>query len=264
MQTKNAKVPIDSEDSVNIEQKARKNPDILDKPSGLRYLPLLIWVVLFLNLVNSCSNSQKLKLAIQNKPYIYVQTLDGEIVKAKPVDSLHREEVVVKKFGENWLKVAYTWQNTPTMPKDDQFVSENAIQYPQSYYLASLAIVPGYREAYMKSTFEKYRKQFPFEKYLRGEYQSYVRIFNEPIIMTVKDEQGKIIPGMWDVKIVATRTHAQEKSIVAHEVLNRVIRLRAVKPSDDRYLWGDKTSDLGRLLNQMQKQGLQIIEITEF
>ena len=264
MPIKNAKVPIESEKSLNIEQKARKNPEIFHKPSGLRYLPLLIWVVLFLNLVNSCSNSQKLKLAIQNKPYIYVQTSDGEIVKAKPVDSLHREEVVVKKFGENWLKVAYTWQNTVKPDQDDHFVSENGIQYPQSYYLASLAIVPGYREAYMKSTFEKYRKQFPFEKYLRGEYQSYVRIFNEPIIMTVKDEQGKIIPGMWDVKIVATRTHAQEKSIVAHEVLNRVIRLRAVKPSDDRYLWGDKTSDLGRLLNQMQKQGLQIIEITEF
>ena len=228
--------------------------DPLNKPSPFRYLPLLIWAVLLFLLFNSCNNSKQLKLAIQNKPYIYVQTDDGSIVKAKVVAPFHREEVVIKEFVENWLKIAFTWQN---QEQKNYFVTERNVDFPLPFYLASLGIKPGYREAFMDGTAQKYAKKFPFHQYISGEYQSYVRTFSDPVVSPVE-------PGVWDVNIVATRTHARKNSIQAHEILNRVIRVQAIKPSDDHYLWGDKATELGLLLNQMQKQGLQIIEITEF
>ncbi|MDJ0647137.1 MAG: hypothetical protein QNJ60_00385 [Xenococcaceae cyanobacterium MO_188.B19] len=236
----------------------------LDKPNPLRYVPLLMWGMILLLLVNSCNNSRKLDKAIQNKPYIYVQKQDAEMVKAKPVNPLHREEKVLKDFGETWLRIAFTWQKTSS--KEKNYVTEKGVNYPIEFHLASLAIKPGIREAYMKSTYEKYRDQFTLAKYIANQYQSRIDIYYQPIVTAVQDESGAVIPGLWDVKIVAIRTHAQDKSIIAHEVFNRVIRLRAIKPSDEKYLWGDKTSDLslGELLNQMQKQGLQVIQITEF
>ncbi len=236
----------------------------LEKPSPLRYLPLLMWGMILLLLVNSCNNSRKLDLSIKNKPYIYVQKKDAEIIKAEAVDPLHRDKKVLQDYGENWLKIAFTWQKTSSTEKNH--VPENGINYPYRFHVASLAIKPGVRETYMRSIYEKYREKFPFEKYIANQYQSYVRVFEKPIVTEVIDEKGKKIPGLWDIKIVATRTHAQDKSIIAHEVLNRIIRLKAIKPSDDKFLWGEKTSnlELGELLNQMQKQGLYIVQITEF
>ena len=236
----------------------------LNKPSPLRYLPLLMWVMMLGILVNSCNNSRKLDKAIQNKSYIYVQKQDAEMVKAQPVNPLYRSERVLKDFGETWLRVAFTWQKTSS--KENSYVTERGVNYPREFHLASLAIKPGLRESYMKKTYEKYQKKFPFSKYISHQYQSRIDLYRQPTVIAVQDESGRVIPGLWDVKIVALRTHSQDKSIIAHEVFNRVIRLRAIKPSDQRYLWGEKTSDLslGELLNQMQKQGLQIIQITDF
>ena len=234
----------------------------LARPSPFRYMPLFILVVLLLNLFNSCNNSRRLNLAIQNKPYIYVQSKDGEIVKAQPVDPLYRDEVVIANFAENWLKIAFTWQKAPDPEKT--YVNERGVNYPYSFYLASLAMKPGYREAFMDATKKKYRKEFLFTKYISGEYQSYVRTFEQPIVSKVKDDDGNIIPGVWDVRIVATRTHAAGEAILGHEVFNKIIRLRAVKPSDELGVWGDGQTSLGKLLNQMQLKGLQVISVTEF
>ena len=238
----------------------------LARRSPFHYLPLLILAVLLLNLFNSCNNSRRLNLAIQNKPYIYVQTTDGEIVKAKPVDPLHREEVVIANFGENWLKIAFTWNNTRNQAQSTTktYVQERGTNYPYQFHLASLAIQPGYREAFMTATQKKYRQDFVFSKYISGEYQSYVRTFEQPIVTKVRNDDGDIMNGVWDVKIVATRTHAADTSIIGHEIFNKIIRLRAVEPSDEQGLWSEEPNSLGKLLNQMQKKGLQVVSVTEF
>ena len=238
----------------------------LARPSPFRFMPLSIWVLLLVIVFNSCNNTRKLNLAIKNKPYIYVQTKKGEIVKAKPVDPLHREEVVLANFAENWLKIAFTWNNTRNQAQSTTktYVQERGTNYPYQFHLASLAIQPGYREAFMDATKKKYRQDFVFSKYISGEYQSYVRTFEQPIVEAARNDDGDLLTGVWDVKIVATRTHAAGESILGHEVFNRSLRLRAVKPSDELGLWGDGQTNLGKLLNQMQKKGLQVISVTEF
>ena len=228
----------------------------LAQPSKFRYLPLVILGLLLLNLFSSCNNSRLLNLAIKHKPYIYIQTPEGKTIQGQPVEPWQREETVIAHFTETWLKTAFSWQNTP---EKGAYVNEQGVDFPNQFHAASIAIKPGYREAFLSITAQKYQKKFPFSKYISGQYQSYVRVFEQPIIIPVKGEQG-----VWDVKIVATRTHAAARSILGHEIFNRIIRVRAIKPSDEQYLWGQEETYLGKLLHNLQKQGLQIIEITEF
>ena len=236
----------------------------LARPSPFRYMPLSILVTLLLILFSSCNNSRLLKQAIQNQAYIYVQTTDGEILKAKPVEPLHREEVILANFAENWLKIAFSWHKVGKT--SENYVKENGVNYPYAFYLASLAMKPGYREAFMELTKKKYRQEFLFSKYISGEYQSYVRTFERPIVEEVKSKDGEIIPGYWDIKIAATRTHAAGKAPIAHEIFNKIIRLRAVEPMEEsekiQKIWGD--TELSRLLIEMQKKGLQVVEVTDY
>lgn len=196
-------------------------------------------------------------MAAKSQPYIYVaNATDGTTVEAKPKDPLYRPESVVASFTEDWLMLAYTWKEPPE--KGNAFVSERGIDLPYQLQAASLAIVPGYREAYLDSTAKQYQTEFPFRNYNTGQQQAYVRIFVPPKVKPVDK-------GVWDVTIVATRTHATGKSIIAHEIFNHVIRVKAIKSSSgDKKLWGDRDTQLGKLLNEMQLQGLQIIEINKF
>lgn len=230
----------------------------LSQPSKFRYSPLVIIGLLLLNLLTTCSNSRILRQVSENQPYIYVQNLDGTTLQAKPTDPLSRSDAVIRKFTEDWLKLAFTWKVPPE--KGKAFVNERKIDFPYQFYTASLAIQPGYREAYMDLTAQKYQKDFPFGNYIAGQLQSYVRIY-EPGQSKVQ----LVEKGVWDVTIIATRTHASNDSIVAQEILNRVVRVRAINPStSDQKLWGDRDTQLGRLLNEMQIQGLQIVQISEF
>ncbi len=228
----------------------------LTQPSKFRYLPLVVIGLLILNLLITCNNSRTSQMAAKNQPYIYVQSSDGTTSKAKPVDSLYRSDAVIAKFAEDWLKLAFTWKNSPE--KGSSFVSERGEDFPYQFHVASLAIEPGYREAYMNLMLQKYQKEFPFGNYVSGQRQSYIRIYDTSKVEPVEK-------GSWDVTVVATRTHASGDSILANEIFNHVIRVRAVKPSsDDKKLWGDRDTRLGKLLNEMQHDGLQVVQINDF
>jgi hypothetical protein len=232
----------------------RSNP--LHQPTIFRYLPLVVLSLLLLNLLATCSNTSTLQRAVKHTPNIYVQTVEGTTLQGQVVDPLYRSDATVRRFAEDWLKLAFTWKSSAE--KAEAFVKERGIVFPREFHHASMAIQPGYREAYIDSQAKKYQR-LAFGNYVTGQHQAYVRIF-EP-------EQSKvqlIEKGVWDVTIVATRTHATNNSIFAQEVFNRIIRVRAINPASDQRLWGDKETHLGKLLNEMQQQGLQITQISEF
>jgi len=212
-------------------------------------------------------------MAAEHQPKIYMQTLDGTTVVAKPVDPLDRSEEVNENFAADWLTLAYTWKLPPEPEKTasgtklgktasgtesaKSSVTERNIDFPYQFHTASLAIEPGYREAYMDLMAQKYSRQFPFSNYISGQNQSYVRIYSKKVVPVEK--------GLWDVMIVATRIHASGDTILAQEILNRVIRQKAVDPAvSEQKLWGNRDTHLGQLLNEMQRQGLQIVQISEF
>lgn len=234
--------------------KENQSIQLLAKPEKFRYLPLVVISLLIMNLLATCNNSKTAKMAAQNQPYIYVQNSDGTVSEASPVGALDRNEATLAKFAEDWLELAFTWKNSG-QKTENAFVPERNINFPEAFHKASLAIEPGYREAYMDVVAKKYDQTFAFNHYISGQNQSYVRIYENPTVKRIK-------PGIWDVAIVATRIHANSKSIIAQEIFNHVIRVRAVKPS--REPWREPETPLEDTLNQMQKQGLQIIEINEF
>ncbi|GFE72157.1 hypothetical protein [Chroococcus sp. FPU101] len=227
----------------------------LFSPSRFKYVPLVVISLLLLNLLATCQSNRASHRALMNRPYIYVQQTDGTAIKVSPADSLYRSDETLIDFASNWLKLAYTWKLKNEPGKE---ANERGRNFPYPFHLASLAIALGYREAYMDLIANTYQKEFPLSRYITGEEQCYVRIFETPQIEKIK-------PGLWNVTIVATRTHARGNSIFAHEVFNHVIQLRAVEPTtDESKLWGNRDTELGKQLAAMQYQGLQIVEIGKF
>lgn len=253
---------------MKTELKPQSNPEFqpdhpLFQPSRFRYLPLSVLLLLIINLLATCHNARTSQLAAKHQPYIYVENADGTTTEAKPVDPLMRSEAVIAKFSEDWLKLAYTWKIAPET--GERLVNERGVDFPYQFHKASLAIIPGYREAYMDLTAKKYQQEFVFADYINGQHQCQVRIFEPKNDAKQGSTVQSVEPGVWDVTIVATRDHAINNSIVAHEIFNHVIRVRAIRPSSgDEELWGERDTHLGKLMNEMQKQGLQVIRVSEF
>lgn len=234
----------------------------LTKPSIFRFTPLLILVVLLSNLYLAWNNSRRIDRISKDKSHIYVQVTEGKTIEAEAVDSLHREEKLIANFAQQWLLLAFSW-NYPAGGEENYEV-ERGVKYPFSFYLASLAMKPGYREKYMVQTNRKYQEEFQFSSYISGQRQSLVRTFERPVILPVKNREGKIIKGYWDVKIVAIRMHAMGEKIMAQELFNTMIRLKAIEPvsENEKNIWGD--TKLGKMLEKMEKNGLQVVEVTQF
>ena len=223
--------------------------------SILRYIPYLVIILLAFIIGTNLYNAWQIGQAIKLKPYMYVQMSSGETLKAQPVENIQRTDQTLINFAQNWLTLAFSWKNT--QDNKSSGVTERGTAFPKQFHTASLAIQPGYREAYMDLVADTYKEQYQLKKYISGENQSYIRFFETPQVVPVKK-------GVWDIYVVATRTHAKDESVLAHEIFNRKIRLNAVKPSDtDGHRDGTETS-LEKKINDMQKQGLQIVEINEF
>ncbi|MGB5632912.1 MAG: hypothetical protein WBM86_09065 [Waterburya sp.] len=224
----------------------------LTQRSRFGWMPIAVIATLLIN----CFLTFKLlglnKLAVTSRPYIYVQKADGTSDRAEPANKLYRSNAVVSAFAEDWLKLAYTWRSS----NPNSYVNEGQVKYPLPLHMASHAIAPGYRETYLIATNHKYKDQFNFELYLSGKYQSYVRVFEQPIVRQVE-------PGVWDVTVIATRTHSQGNSVVAQEKFNHEFRLQAIDPGNSR-LGNQHNTTLEKLFKKTQNQGLQIIKISQY
>lgn len=231
----------------NFNNKSIVHP--LTQKSRFGWIPIIVVVIITTNLILSFNLQGKVNSLIVNKPYIYLQKIDGEVAVAQSVDPLYRSETVVQTFVEDWLTLAYTWN----IQKPKMFVSENKVNYPLPLYSASMAIVPEYREAYLASISQKYSDRFPFENYIAGKAQSYVRVFQKPIVRKVEE-------GVWDVTIIAFRTHATGESILDQENFNHEIRVRAINPGNGRQV-SQKDTFIQQAIKRMQNKGLQIIDI---
>lgn len=236
-----------------IHQQTPPTTHPLTQRSRFEWMPLAIIGMLLFNCFLTLRLVGLNKLAVASRPYIYMQNVDGTAEKAEPVDELYRSDATIKAYAEDWLKLAYTWRSND---RDSYYVNERQVKYPLPLHTASMAIAPGYRETYLPSTNQKYSQQFSFDTYISGKHQSYVRVFEQPIVERVK-------PGVWDVTVIATRTHARGNAIIAQENFNHVIRLKAIEPGNSR-LGERQNTTLETLLNRMQNQGLQIIKINQY
>ena len=236
--------------NTSVSEDKSKHP--LEAKTRFGWMPIAIIGTLMFNCFLTFQLLGLNKSAVTSRPYIYMQKANGTTDKAVPVDELYRSEAVLKAYAQDWLKLAYTWRSK----NPDLYVIERQSKYPLPLHTASQAIIPGYRETYLDSTNLKYSERFPLENYISGQHQSYVRVFEQPVVVAVE-------PGVWDVTVIATRTHAQGNSTIAQEKFNHVFRIRAIDPGNSR-LNTNKDSTLEKLFDQMQNQGLQIINISQY
>ena len=235
--------------SENLERKLKLENQLLEQKSPYRWFPLLIVGVIVLNLFITLRSSQKIQNLAITKPFIYVQTENGEVIAAKAVNELHRNEHVIQTFAQEWLIHGFTWKLNGS---NISSVREKEVEYPTPLHDASLAISPEYREGYLLALNDKYSEQFKFRDYILGQRQSYIRIFDQPVVKEVE-------PGIWDVTIVAYRTHTEGKSIIAEEQFNHILRVKAIEPGEEEESQKDV---MHQKLKDMQRKGLQIVSIT--
>ncbi|WP_052056099.1 hypothetical protein [Myxosarcina sp. GI1] len=234
---------------VNFKKSSEK---IIESPltqkSRFGWLPLVVILLLGLNLIKTFSNGKAISNLAQNKSNIYVQKLDGEVAVANSVERLARTETVIREYVKEWLILAYTWN----LKEPNLFVSEGRIDYPLPLYWATMAIIPGEREAYLEWVSRRYEERFTFQNYIVGKEQSYVRVFREPVV-------EKVAEGVWDVTIIAYRTHARRNEILAQEKFNHLIRVRVIDPETE--ISNAENNPLQKIMGEMQNKGLQIIDI---
>ena len=233
-------------------QKTQKTKQALTQSSRFGWMPFAIVGVILLNLVLTWQIQGEISSLRNNQPYIYLQKTDGTVDQGRPVNPRERTDEVVETFVEDWLTQAYTWN----IQDPDLFVRSNGENFPLPLYVASFAIKPVYREAYLNSVAQKYQDKFPFQKYIAGVQQSKVLIFEQPIVEPKE-------AGIWDVTIIAYRTHSAGNDVIAQEKFNHVITVRAIRPSNQRFTL-KKDSFLAQVMNQMQDRGLQIIQISQY
>lgn len=229
-----------------------KSFNLLEQRSRFDWLPFVILLILLLILFFSWQTTTKIDRIENNQPYIYLQKTNGTVDKGVSANNLERSDATVKAFVEDWLTLAYTW----VLDDPNLFVRAEEENYPLPLYVASFALKPIYREAYLNSIAKKYQNKFPFQSYIAGKQQSKVLIFEEPIIKPIE-------AGIWEVAVIAYRTHSVGTEVIAQEKFNHVITVRAIKPSNKR-LKSQKDSLLGEMMSDMQDRGLQIIQITQF
>lgn len=230
--------------------------DLLTQRSRFGWLPLLFLIGISWNLFMTFNLNSRVQKLIIDKP-VYVQRPDGKVSKADPVDPLHREHAVIQKFSQEWLQTAFSWSNN----NPDNYEVESQIKYPKEFYLASFAIDPEYRKPYMEAVAEKYSRVYKFSDYISGANQSFVRMFDAPMVEPVKGEKN-----VWDVTIVANRTHTANNSILNSESFNHVIRVKAILPNkeEESESTTENETEIQELMRKMQNKGLQIIKISVF
>jgi len=229
--------------------------DPLTQKSRFGWLPLLFLIGLFYNLFMTFNLNSRVQKLIIDKP-VYVQRPDGEVSKADPVSRLHRENEVIQKFSREWLIFAYSWSSD----NPDNYRVENQIKYPKEFHTASLAIDRQYRQPYMEAIAEKYRRVYKFNDYITGKHQSFVQIFDAPIVEPVKGEEG-----VWDVTIVANRTHTVNNSILDSETFNHILRVKAFVPEEESESTNEnENTEIIEKMKKMQNKGFQITKISVF
>lgn len=236
--------------------KSKQIDNLLTQKSRFGWMPIVVILTLLTNCFLTLQVLRLSKITMVSRPYIYVQKPEGVTDIAQPVDKLHRTDAVLSSYAEDWLKLAYTWRSN----KPNAHITEGNIKYPLPLHMASHAIAPGYRETYLVSTHHKYNSlnnnQFNFNQYLTGQYQSHIRVFEQPVVKQIK-------PGLWDVTVIATRTHTQGNSVIAQEKFNHQLRLKAIDPGNSRITFKNPTS-LEKLFSKTQLQGLQIVKISQY
>lgn len=212
---------------------------------GLSLLGLFLMGVLLLFTLGSAGRDR----------YAYIQLVDGQVVAGRGVGETMRTEATLHHFVQNWLLLSHNWPGTLANGQPDIGEVHGGRRVPTPLMAGSWALLPGFREAYLDATIQKYgqRGQFRLENYLRQEGAVVLRILHQSRPQPVK-------PGVWDVKVVASRLHFRGEEHVANESFNQTLRVMAVTPI--RHPLADNASPLEQQIYALQQQGLAISQIT--
>ena len=228
-----------------------------------RWIPLTVIGLLLVNILAQCSVKSEISKVQRQEKYAFLQKVDGTTERIEQVDSLDRSVPNLKKFAYDWTKTCFTWTGV-VEGQPDKGVDERARKYPTNFYNCGAAISPDLRQIYMSGFYDQYEDHPVFKDQLslktfiginvRSEKRE-VQIYVQPL------EPEKVGLGRWSIPVVATREFRKNGEPYAVEKFNQTLELKAIPP----YLppWSKDQTAFGKLLDDWQLQGLQIVKVTK-
>ena len=188
----------------------------------------------------------------------YVVYQQGQLARTGaeeiPVD-LDATKQKIALFASSFVRSGYDW-------KQGQFITEDGISYPTSFYAASFYfdMHSGLRQKWLISRAVGYQKsKFGFEKFLKGAYASKVELSGTPIVRQVSNAR-------WEAEVHGVRYVVSTKPDVEGAAFKERLSFRFIideVPPNSGQAWGLESDPLNTILNKVQSDGLRIMEYTE-
>jgi len=226
-----------------------------------RWIPLSLMVLLIVNLLAQCSTQNEISKVQRQEKYAFLQKTDGDTERIEQINATERSVPNLKKFAYDWTKTCFTWTGVLD-GKPDPGISQQRRKYPTKFYNCAIAISPDFRQLYLNGLYDLYadhpsfRNQLSLSSFVSGTHfaKHEVQIYVQPL------EPQKVGEGLWDIPVVSTREFRSNGQPYAVEKFNQTLRLKAIPPYSNP--WSDDQTPFGKLLDQWQLQGLQIVQVT--
>lgn len=227
-----------------------------------RWIPLTIIGLLVMNILAQCGVRSQIESVQRQEKYAFLQKADGTTERIEQINAPERSVPILKKFAYDWTKTCFTWTGNVD-GQADAGVDQFGRKYPTKFFNCSVAIAPDFKQTYMQGLYDLYddhpvfKEQLSMRTFVGSNIQAEkreVQVYVEPL------EPEEVETGVWDIPVVATREFRKGGETFAVEKFNQTLRLKAIPP----YLspWSQDQTDFGKLLDEWQLQGLQIVKIT--
>ena len=163
-------------------------------------------------------------MALARRPdELMVQLRDGSSIIAQPLNYYERANEDIDRFVRQMLELLYTWTGK-TLDSEGKEIDDRGYSYapgivvPESSWIASFAVTPGYRHTLMQDI----AKTVP-PGVFSGNNQSILQIEH------VGSPQ-KLAPGRWELDVVATTVAFTNGKMIAIQPFNRTVKVNAIPP----------------------------------
>ena len=217
---------------------------------------LIILVLVVMNTVISCSNSDKIN-KVNDKQIIGIQLADGQVVTAQTAKVNERSDQVIRSFVEKWLYLSFNWTTDDLTVEVE--VEKVKAKVPGNVYASTFAITTN------KDFRSQYNKQF--SELIDKATDKKPSIQSAININYISEKPTKIKEGLWEVTVVSTwvgldTSNGQE---VFQIPFNKKLRLKTIPlAGKSTFTNPEENTQLQNIVDEMGQYGLQIIEIESY
>ncbi len=202
------------------------------------------------------------RLADAPRPTL-VQLVDGQAVKARPVDASFREPLVIDRFIKEWLQLSFNWSGQLPDGSPDPGVAITGGKIPTSLWTASFALSQDFRRGFLQFIATEL---LPRRTTIGRQLQQVIVLSHVSQARPTLDRHGKPIPGDWSVAVVGHWLRFSDRNYEGEPIpFNKRIYLRAVSPPLTPLTRGSSPQALAleQAVYRLREAGLEIYSLED-